>query len=387
MSSLQIPPLSLYIHIPWCVRKCPYCDFNSHQAAAELPEAEYVAALAQDLSADAELAQGRKLGSIFFGGGTPSLFSAQAIGQILQDAESIIGFESGIEITLEANPGTFEQAKFTDFRRAGVNRLSIGIQSFADAQLKALGRIHDSAAAHRAVATARRAGFNNINLDLMHGLPDQSRAAGLEDLRTAIDFAPEHISWYQLTIEPNTVFYSQPPQLPEEDTLADIQDDGHDLLQAAGYKRYEVSAYASGPQAKHNINYWQFGDYLGIGAGAHGKITLAEEDTIIRQWKTRQPDRYLQAGTGPGRFTNPAIAGRETIDPDARPLEFLLNALRLLEGCEPSLYQQRTGLKLSSLHPQWQRLHTRGLVTSLEERIGTTNLGLRFLNEVLGCYS
>lgn len=352
-----------------------------------MPEAEYVAALVQDLAADAELAQGRKLGSIFFGGGTPSLFTANAIGQILKSADTLIGFEPDIEITLEANPGTFEQDKFAGFRHAGVNRLSIGIQSFADAQLHALGRIHDGAAALRAVATARSAGFENINLDLMHGLPEQSREAGLEDLRTAIDFAPEHISWYQLTIEPNTAFYSRPPELPEEDTLADIQDDGHELLQSAGYQRYEVSAYARGPKARHNINYWQFGDYLGIGAGAHGKITLAHENTIIRQWKTRQPDRYLKANEGPGRYHNPAIAGRESITPEARPLEFLLNALRLVEGCEPASYIQRTGLELDSLQPQWAQLQARHLVQPLTERIGTTELGLRFLNEVLGRYS
>ncbi|WP_020210995.1 radical SAM family heme chaperone HemW [Gilvimarinus chinensis] len=387
MSSLQLPPLSLYIHIPWCVRKCPYCDFNSHQADARLPEAEYITALAKDLAADAELAQGRKLSSIFFGGGTPSLFSAHAISQILDQAEKLIGFNPDIEITLEANPGTFEQEKFAGFRRAGVNRLSIGIQSFADAQLQALGRIHDGTAAKQAVATARKAGFENINLDLMHGLPNQSRDAGLEDLRTAIDYAPEHISWYQLTIEPNTVFYNLPPQLPEEDTLADIQDDGHCLLQAAGYQRYEVSAYARGPQAKHNLNYWQFGDYLGIGAGAHGKITQPDENIIFRQWKTRQPDRYLTAHLGPGRYPNPAIAGRESIAPDARPLEFLLNALRLVDGCAPHIYQQRTGLDLCSLQPQWQKLQDQQLVKPLTHRIGTSERGLQFLNEVLGKYS
>ncbi|MCP8900402.1 radical SAM family heme chaperone HemW [Gilvimarinus xylanilyticus] len=386
MTVLTLPPLSLYIHIPWCVRKCPYCDFNSHQADQTLPESDYVAALASDLDADAELAQGRKISTIFFGGGTPSLFSAQAIGQILDHAEATIGFAPDIEITLEANPGTFEQDKFSGFRAAGVNRLSIGIQSFADAQLQALGRIHDGAAAHKAVATARAAGFDNLNLDLMHGLPGQSRAAGMADLATAIDFAPEHISWYQLTIEPNTVFYSQPPTLPEEDTLADIQDEGHEKLEAAGYKRYEVSAYARGPRARHNINYWQFGDYLGIGAGAHGKITLPDSDTIVRQWKTRQPEHYLQAQRGPGRFANPFIAGREPIEPEARPLEFLLNALRLVEGCDPALYPRYTGRALKTLQPQWQALQTQGLLKPLTERIGTTELGLRFLNEVLGRY-
>lgn len=387
MSTLCLPPLSLYIHIPWCVRKCPYCDFNSHQRDEQLPEDDYVRALTQDLQLDSKLAQGRRLTSIFFGGGTPSLFSADAIGRILEAAERIIGFEDDIEITLEANPGTFEQDKFSGFRAAGVNRLSIGIQSFADAQLKALGRIHDGAAAKRALATARRAGFDNINLDLMHGLPEQSRAAGLQDLTTAIDFGPEHISWYQLTIEPNTVFYNAPPELPGEDTLADIQDEGHDTLEAAGYRRYEVSAYARGPRARHNVNYWQFGDYLGIGAGAHGKLTLPADGEIIRQWKTRQPERYLAAWQGPGRFANPAIAGREPIEVPARSLEFLLNALRLTDGCESALFSERTGLALSALNPQWGQLQQRGLVLPTERRIGTTALGMRFLNDVLEAYA
>lgn len=384
---LQLPPLSLYIHIPWCVRKCPYCDFNSHQSEASIPESEYVAALRQDLQADAEWAQGRKLTSIFFGGGTPSLFSAQAIGQILSDAERIVGFEKDIEITLEANPGTFEQDKFSGFRSAGVNRLSIGIQSFNNEQLQALGRIHDSDSALNATATARRAGFDNINLDLMHGLPGQSLTAAMRDLTTALDFGPEHLSWYQLTIEPNTVFYSKPPPLPVEDTLADIQDAGHEKLQHAGFKHYEVSAYARAARARHNLNYWQFGDYLGIGAGAHGKITLPASNDILRHWKIRQPEGYIKAPQGPGKFTNPFCAGREALATEALPLEFLLNALRLHDGCAPDLFTERTGLALDALQPQWQSLAEKGLVHPLQQRIGTTELGMRFLNDVLGAYS
>ncbi|MDO3387607.1 radical SAM family heme chaperone HemW [Gilvimarinus sp. SDUM040013] len=384
---LTLPPLSLYIHIPWCVRKCPYCDFNSHQSDTHVPEQAYVAALARDLAADAELAQGRRLTSIFFGGGTPSLFSCAAIGEILNSAERIIGFEENIEITLEANPGTFEQDKFRGFRSAGVNRLSIGIQSFNDEQLQALGRIHDGDAALKATDTARRAGFDNLNLDLMHGLPGQSLAAAMQDLNTALALEPEHLSWYQLTIEPNTVFYSKPPTLPVEDTLADIQDVGHDKLQQAGFKRYEVSAYARTARAKHNMNYWQFGDYLGIGAGAHGKFTTPNNGTIFRQWKTRQPDAYLNADAGPGRFPNPFCAGREVIEPDARALEFLLNALRLTEGCAPTTFTERTGLPLDALEPHWQELAGKGLVQSRSQRIATTELGMRFLNDVLGAYT
>ncbi|MBU2884450.1 radical SAM family heme chaperone HemW [Gilvimarinus agarilyticus] len=384
---LTLPPLSLYIHIPWCVRKCPYCDFNSHQSDTTLPERDYVQALAQDLLADAELAQGRKLTSIFFGGGTPSLFSAGAIGQILDHAERTLGFSDDIEITLEANPGTFEQDKFTGFRAAGVNRLSIGIQSFQDEQLQALGRIHDSHSALRAADTARRAGFDNLNLDLMHGLPGQSLSAAMDDLNTALSLEPEHLSWYQLTIEPNTVFYSQPPTLPIEDTLADIQDEGHARLEQAGFKRYEVSAYARGARAQHNLNYWQFGDYLGIGAGAHGKITQPNPGHVFRQWKTRQPEAYLSAQQGPGRYSNPFVAGREAIDPTALPLEFLLNTLRLNEGCAPELFPARTGLPSQALEPHWQGLVDKGLVHPRHLRIGTTELGMRFLNDVLGAYT
>lgn len=387
VSSLTLPPLSLYVHIPWCVRKCPYCDFNSHQSDSTLPEGEYVAALARDLEADAGFAQGRQLSSIFFGGGTPSLFSPQAIAQILDHAERTLGFSEQIEITLEANPGTFEQEKFRGFRAAGVNRLSIGIQSFNDQQLQALGRIHDRRAALEATTRARAAGFDNINLDLMHGLPGQSLTAAMEDLTCALDLAPEHLSWYQLTIEPNTVFFSKPPQLPPEDTLADIQDAGHEKLEQAGFRRYEVSAYARTARARHNINYWQFGDYLGIGAGAHGKITRVDNNSIFRQWKTRQPEAYLRAAQGPGRFANPFTAGRETIDPQSRKLEFLLNALRLTEGCPPELFTARTGLALHALEPQWQQLTDRGLVQPCEQRIATTELGMRFLNDVLGAYT
>lgn len=390
LSNNTLPPLSLYIHIPWCIRKCPYCDFNSHQADNNIPEAEYVAALNIDLQQDQVLAQGRKLTSIFFGGGTPSMLSAQAIGKILHDAERSIGFESDIEITLEANPGTFEQEKFSGFRAAGVNRLSIGIQSFNDRQLKLLGRVHGRDEALRAVNVARAAGFENINLDLMHGLPEQTMAAARADLQQAIDLAPEHLSWYQLTIEQNTAFYSAPPVLPEEEILADIQDAGVELLAENGYEQYEISAYArANKRARHNMNYWQFGDYLGIGAGAHGKITLPESQQILRLWKTRLPKHYLDAASSQKISTNlnghqnVFGGGSDLLTPESLPLEFMMNALRLNQGVPQDYFTERTGVPLSALEPQWSQLSAKGLVEIAEGNLRPTALGRRFLNSVL----
>lgn len=388
--SLRLPPLALYIHVPWCIRKCPYCDFNSHQANDDIPEADYVAALRFDLQQDQTLAQGRKLTSIFFGGGTPSMLSAQAIAQILKDAEDIIGFEPNIEITLEANPGTFEQEKFSGFRAAGVNRLSIGIQSFNDQQLKLLGRVHGREEALRAVSVARAAGFDNINLDLMHGLPEQSVEAAKADLQQAIDLQPEHISWYQLTIEQNTAFYSAPPVLPEEEILADIQDAGVELLAAAGYEQYEISAYARDKKrARHNLNYWEFGDYLGIGAGAHGKITIPAEHKVVRLWKTRLPKHYLDASrsqkisTNLGGHQNVFGGGSDVLLPESMPLEFMMNALRLHAGVPQTFFSERTGVAWSALAPQWQLLAAQGLVELVEGVARPTELGRRFLNRVL----
>jgi putative oxygen-independent coproporphyrinogen III oxidase len=392
--SFTLPTLSLYIHIPWCIRKCPYCDFNSHQANNDIPEAEYVAALRFDLEQDAVLAQGRKLTSMFFGGGTPSMLSANAIAQILKDAEAIIGFETDIEITLEANPGTFEQEKFSGFRSAGVNRLSIGIQSFNDAQLKLLGRVHGRDEALRAVDVARKAGFTNINLDLMHGLPEQSVEDAKADLAQAIALAPEHISWYQLTIEQNTAFYSAPPILPIEDTLADIQDAGQALLANAGYEQYEISAYAKNKQrARHNINYWQFGDYLGIGAGAHGKITQLEQARIMRLWKTRLPKHYLEAAmsnkisTNLSGHQNVFGGGSDILSPESLPLEFLMNALRLNAGAPENYFNERAGLELAALEPQWAALTQKGLVEVADGSLRPTEFGRRFLNRVLEAYA
>ncbi len=389
--ALQLPPLALYIHVPWCIRKCPYCDFNSHQANDNIPEADYVAALHSDLRQDLPLVQGRKIASIFFGGGTPSLLSAKAIGQILQDVEAQVGFAPNIEITLEANPGTFEQEKFSGFRAAGVNRLSFGIQSFNDRQLQLLGRVHGRAEALRAVEVARKAGFNNINLDLMHGLPEQDLSGALADLQQAIDLSPEHLSWYQLTIEQNTAFYSAPPVLPEEEILVDIQDAGAALLAKNGYQQYEVSAYARHQQqARHNLNYWQFGDYLGIGAGAHGKITQQQQQRIIRLWKTRLPQHYLAAANS-GRIStnlqghqNTFGGGSELLSSESLPLEFMLNALRLNQGVPRAYFDAYTGLPFASIQSNWQQLINGGLVEDSEQRICTTALGHRFLNRVLG---
>ncbi|MFO2462045.1 radical SAM family heme chaperone HemW [Pseudomonas sp. 15FMM2] len=372
----QLPPLALYIHIPWCVRKCPYCDFNSHTASNVLPEEEYVDALLADLDQDLYAVYGRELSSIFFGGGTPSLFSAAALGRLLEGVEQRIRFARDIEITLEANPGTFEQDKFVAYRKLGINRLSIGIQSFQPEKLKALGRIHSGDEAVRAAGMARQAGFDNFNLDLMHGLPDQSLDDALDDLRQAIALKPTHLSWYQLTLEPNTVFWNQPPELPEDDTLWDIQEAGQTLLAEHGYTQYEVSAYAQpGRAARHNLNYWSFGDFIGIGAGAHGKLSHPD-GRIVRTWKTRAPKDYL----------NPAKdfqAGAKELSNEELPFEFLMNALRLTDGVEARLYAERTGLELASLDDARREAEQSGLMQVEPSRLAATDRGQLFLNDLL----
>jgi len=371
-----LPPLALYIHIPWCVRKCPYCDFNSHTASPVLPEQEYVDALLADLDQDLHAVYGRELTSIFFGGGTPSLFSAEALGRLLQGVEQRIRFADDIEITLEANPGTFEQEKFVAYRKLGINRLSIGIQSFQQEKLEALGRIHNGDEAVRAAGMARQAGFDNFNLDLMHGLPDQSLDDALSDLRQAIALKPTHISWYQLTLEPNTVFWNQPPVLPEDDTLWDIQEAGQALLAEHGYAQYEVSAYAqAGRPARHNLNYWSFGDFIGIGAGAHGKLSHPD-GRIVRTWKTRLPKDYL----------NPAKsfqAGEKYLSNEEMPFEFLMNALRLTAGVESRLYPERTGLSLDTLAEGRREAEQSGLLQVEPSRLAATERGQLFLNDLL----
>ena len=372
----QLPPLALYIHIPWCVRKCPYCDFNSHAASPVLPEEDYVDALLADLDQDLPAVYGRPLSSIFFGGGTPSLFSAAALGRLLAGVEQRIVFAPDIEITLEANPGTFEQDKFVAYRKLGINRLSIGVQSFQPQKLEALGRIHTGDEALRAAEMARRAGFDNFNLDLMHGLPDQSLEEALDDMRQAIALAPTHLSWYQLTLEPNTVFWNQPPVLPEDDILWDIQEAGQALLAEHGFTQYEVSAYAKpGKAARHNLNYWSFGDFIGIGAGAHGKLSL-RDGRIVRTWKTRLPKDYL----------NPAKsfkAGEKTLAVDELPFEFLMNALRLTEGVDAELFTQRTGLPLETLAAARREAEQKGLLQVEPTRLVATARGQLFLNDLL----
>jgi putative oxygen-independent coproporphyrinogen III oxidase len=377
---MQLPPLSLYVHVPWCVRKCPYCDFNSHQREGELPEAAYVDALLADLRTDAPHAQGRRLQSIFIGGGTPSLFSPRAFATLLTECDRLIPFAPDIEITLEANPGTAEQEKFSGFRAAGINRLSIGVQSFDAGNLQRLGRIHDGGEALRAADFARKAGFDNFNLDLMFGLPAQSTEQALADLRTAISCAPTHLSWYQLTIEPNTEFFRRPPALPHDDAIAEMQDAGIALLRQHGYERYEISAYSQpGKRARHNLNYWEFGDYLGIGAGAHGKVTLPGTQQILRSRKTRMPAHYLDAAPEPARFmTEAKVVPREEL-----PLEFMMNALRLSDGVPAESFAARTGLPLDSLADSLAALRQRGLLTGDPSRIQPTPKGLLFLNELL----
>lgn len=371
---MPLPPLSLYVHIPWCVRKCPYCDFNSHESKS-IPEQAYVKVLLQDLAQDCAMAQGRPLQSIFFGGGTPSLFSSDAINQILRGAERYIGFAEDIEITLEANPGTAEFGHLEGYRAAGVNRLSFGIQSFNDDHLQRLGRIHSGGEALRAFDLARNAGFTNINLDLMHGLPQQSAEQAQADLHQALALAPEHLSWYQLTIEPNTVFYTTMPNLPDDDILCDIQEQGQQLLEDHGYGQYEVSAYSrAGLRSKHNLNYWEFGDYLAIGAGAHGKITFPD-GAIQRFRKTRKPDDYLRK--------QPTTAASDWVPQNKQLLEFMMNALRLRDGVPRALLHQRTQLSDAVLVEPLALLVAKGLLLDSQDRLQPTALGYRFLNDTL----
>ncbi len=377
----SLPKLSLYVHIPWCVQKCPYCDFNSHSKPEQLPEREYIQALEKDLIQDCHAIGDRKLTSIFFGGGTPSLFSASAIKAIVNMVKERIGFEDGIEITLEANPGTAEYTDFSALHDAGVNRLSLGVQSFNHTHLAKLGRIHQSDEIYEAYQKARSGGLSNINLDLMHGLPNQSVEEASHDLQCAIALKPEHVSWYQLTLEPNTVFYNKPPPIPDDDILADIQDAGEAILQAGGYQQYEVSAYSQpGKQARHNLNYWQFGDYLGIGAGAHSKITRIDPSNnqlvIERYRKTRLPANYLNA-------IDSNTVGHVQVPEDKRILEFMMNALRLPDGVETALFEKHTGLSLDCLQAPLLTLQRQGLIADTSEKLQTTPLGFRFLNSVL----
>ena len=380
---LVTPPLSLYVHLPWCVRKCPYCDFNSHQARGALPFAAYVDALVADLDHDLPLAWGRTVRSVFFGGGTPSLFPADAIDAFLQAASARLRFAPGLEITLETNPGTAEHGRFEHYRAAGVNRISFGIQSFDDGCLQRLGRIHDSAQAEAAVKLAQDAGFDNFNLDLMYALPEQTLAMAERDIERAIALQPAHVSHYQLTLEPNTMFAARPPAgIPDDDASWDMQERCQALLAEAGYAQYEVSAYARpGRQCAHNLNYWHFGDYLGIGAGAHGKLTLGADQSILRRWKTRHPADYLAKAGSPA-----AIGGDETIVPERRPFDYMLNALRLVEGFALSEFEARTGLPRAAIAGELATALDRGWICIAQDHVTPTELGQRFTNDVISLF-
>ena len=370
-----LPPLSLYVHIPWCVRKCPYCDFNSHEAGGEIPETEYLNALRSDLESALPLIWGRKIYTIFIGGGTPSLLSASGLDRLISDIRTLLPLDGAAEITMEANPGTFEAEKFRSYRQSGINRLSIGIQSFHAPHLQALGRIHDSDEARRAVEIAQ-ANFDTFNLDMMYALPSQTLEQARTDMRTAIAFAPPHLSLYHLTMEPNTVFAKYPPVVPDDDESAAMQDMIDAEMTAAGYQHYEVSAYAQpGRQARHNLNYWQFGDYLGIGAGAHSKLSFPHR--VIRQARYKQPGSYMEAvrkGSG--------VAEEMEVSREELPFEFMLNTLRLVDGFEVNLFSERTGMPLSAIDGMLNQAEAKGLLYRDHKIIRPTQLGQRFLNDL-----
>lgn len=376
MSNRSPPPLSLYVHLPWCVRKCPYCDFNSHALRQDLPEERYLKALLEDLEAALPDVWGRPVIAVFFGGGTPSLFSGDALEKFMDAVRSLLPLVPGAEVTLEANPGTVERARFADFRRAGINRLSLGIQSFHDRHLAALGRIHDGHEARQAVEGAM-AQFDRVNLDLMYGLPGQTLEEARADVQEALSLGASHLSCYQLTLEPNTPFAHSPPALPAADRVADMEDDLSGLLQAQGLQHYEVSAYARpGHRCIHNLNYWTFGDYLGIGAGAHGKLSF--HDRIVRQMRHRHPEAYMAAS----RQTGFIQESHEVLARDL-PFEFMMNALRLCDGVDEGIFRERTGLALEGIRPLLLRLQGQGWLSCEPGRLQPTGRGQQFLNDVL----
>jgi len=374
-----LPPLTLYVHVPWCLRKCPYCDFNSHEARGEVPESRYVDAVVADLEASVPRVWGRRVHAVFFGGGTPSLFSAAAIDRLVTAARTLLPVEADAEVTLEANPGTFEQEKFRDFRTAGVNRLSVGIQSFDARRLEAIGRVHGAGEARRAAEIATST-FDNVNLDLMYALPGQSREEALADIRAAIAFAPSHLSAYHLTLEPNTAFHRHPPALPGDDEAAAMQEALEGELGAAGYENYETSAFARpGRRSRHNLNYWRFGDYLGVGAGAHSKLSYP--DRVVREARHRQPRAYQDRA-----LAGDAVQEAHEVGPRDLPFEFAMNALRLAEGFAPSLFTERTGLAISAIEGPLARAEALGLVERDAFAIRPTPRGRRFLNDLLGLF-
>ncbi|HVC31582.1 MAG TPA: radical SAM family heme chaperone HemW [Steroidobacteraceae bacterium] len=374
---LETPPLALYVHFPWCVRKCPYCDFNSYALRGKLDEHRYIEALQRDLEIQAAQAAGREVISIFLGGGTPSLFSPDAVAQLLQSAQRHLALAPGLEVTLEANPGTVERGRFAGYRDAGVNRVSLGAQTFDDARLAALGRIHCAEETRRAAAELHAAGLENFNIDLMYGLPGQDVGAALRDLEEALALGPSHLSHYQLTVEAGTVFAGRPPRLPDEDQTDGMLDACRGLLERAGFAQYEVSAYARpGRRCRHNLNYWSFGDYLGIGAGAHGKLTLPHAGQVLRTAQAREPRRYLSSA-GCGAFAGKPVPASEL------PFEFMLNALRLVEGFEAEVFTGRTGLAWDAVAASMADLVSEGLIVTSGTCYRTTPLGSRFLNDVL----
>ena len=380
---LVTPPLSLYVHLPWCVRKCPYCDFNSHEQRGALQFNAYVDALIADLDFDLPLAWGRSVQTVFFGGGTPSLFPPDAIDRFLQLASARLRFAPNAEITLETNPGTVEHGPFAGYRKAGVNRLSFGVQTFDDGCLQRLGRIHSSGDAERAVRAAQEAGFDNFNLDLMYALPEQTLDMALHDVERAIALQPTHVSHYQLTLEPNTVFAARVPAgLPDEDGAWDMQEACQARLADAGYAQYEVSAYARpGRQCAHNLNYWKFGDYLGIGAGAHGKLTLGAQQQVLRRWKTKHPTDYLlKAGTAA------AIGGDEVLSAERLPFDFMLNALRLNDGVSMATFESRTGLPRTAIAAKLAIARERDWLEPGDDWMRPTELGRRFANDAIGLF-
>jgi putative oxygen-independent coproporphyrinogen III oxidase len=369
--------IAIYVHLPWCVRKCPYCDFNSHVRPDRLPEGEYVAALLADLDGDLDLASARTVASVFLGGGTPSLFGVAAIATLIEGLAARLPFAPDAEVTMEANPGTVEHGRFAGYAAAGVNRVSLGAQSFDAAALSALGRIHGPGEIDAAVAELAAAGLHNFNLDLMYGLPGQSLEGALSDVGAALALGPAHLSHYQLTLEPGTAFFHRPPVLPDDENIYRMQVACQQLLASRGYAQYEVSAYAQpGRQCRHNLNYWRFGDYLGIGAGAHGKVTTA--NGIIRTEKARSPREYLEAGRHSGL--------RRAVPSPELPFEYMLNALRLTEGFRPADFERATGLSMEAILPTIAALEARGLIASEGGRLRPTELGFRFLSDVQSAF-
>ncbi len=376
-------PLALYVHMPWCVRKCPYCDFNSHQLKSPAPPADYIGALIHDFDAELPLLRGRRVDTVFFGGGTPSLFSPQDFARLLEALRQRIAFSDAVEVTLEANPGTIERGRFSSYRDAGINRVSLGAQTFSARALERLGRIHSAGDTLRAVEELHAAGMGNFNLDLMYALPEQTPDEALEDIRMACMLAPAHISYYQLTLEPGTVFHSRPPPLPDEDAAWSMQADGQQMLAAHGFEQYEVSAYArAGAQCRHNLNYWQFGDYVGLGAGAHGKLTSGAPDRILRTEKPKQPRDYQNKVSESRGLGIQAIGERRYIAVADLPFEFMLNALRLNAGFAAGDFERRTGLPVSSVASALTRAGERGLLERSGEGWRPTELGRKFLNDL-----